>query len=113
MTTFFQPVTTFFLPVTTFFLLVTTFFQPVTIFCQPMPTYFLLVTTFFQSMTTYLSPMFMVTVSSSNLTLSPALDLDFPRKALEVFACLNPSKVITLPNFPDEEAEDEAPDELF
>ena len=56
--------------------------------------------------------MFMVTVSSSNLTL-PALDLDFPRKALESFACLNPSKVITLPNFPDEEAEDEATDELF
>ena len=44
---------------------------------------------------------------------SHGLDLDFPRKALEVFACLNPSKVITLPNFLDEEAEDEAPDELF
>ena len=57
--------------------------------------------------------MFMVTVSSSNDVTLPALDLDFPRKALEVFACLNPSKVITLPDFPDEEAEDEAPDELF
>ena len=53
-------------------------------------------------------------LSSSGLTL-PALDLhaDFPRKTLEDFACLNPSMVIRLPNFPDEEAEDEATDELF
>ena len=39
-------------------------------------------------------------------------DEDLPRKALEDLSCLNPSKVITRPNFPDEEAEDEAPDEL-
>ena len=60
----------------------------------------------------FISPMFMVTISSSNLTL-PALDLDFPRKVFQAFACLNPSKVITLTIFPDEEAKDEAPDEFF